>query len=66
MQKISKNIQLPTFASIFVQMVSDLEILRYGFCMKYEKLSKTRAFFQNSNWFGRYGWIPNSNLPKLQ
>jgi hypothetical protein len=29
--KISKNLKLPTCASIFVQMVSDPEILRMGF-----------------------------------
>ena len=46
-------------------MESDLEILRYGFGLKYEKLSKTQKYFQNEKQFERYGWIPNSNLPKL-
>jgi hypothetical protein len=46
--KISKNLKLPTCASIFMQMVSDLEILRYGFCLEYGKLSKYGHIFQNS------------------
>jgi hypothetical protein len=37
--KISKNLKLPTCASIFVHMASDLEILRNGFCLEYGKLS---------------------------
>jgi hypothetical protein len=45
--KISKKLKLPTCASIFVQMESDLEILRNGFCLEYGKLSnKTRQFFK--------------------
>jgi hypothetical protein len=64
--KISKNLKLPTCASISVQMASDLETLQNGFCLEYEKLSNTQAVFQNHNWFGRYGWSLNSNLPKLQ
>jgi hypothetical protein len=42
--KISKNLKLPTCTSIFVQMVSDLEILRYGFCLECGKLSKCENF----------------------
>jgi hypothetical protein len=46
-------------------MKEDLKILRYGFFPEGEKLSKSWEIFQNSNWFGIYGWISNSNLPKL-
>jgi hypothetical protein len=64
--KNSKNLKLPTCASIFMQMKAYLKILRYGFFFtEGEKLSTIWEIFQNSNWFGRYGWIPNSNLPKL-
>jgi hypothetical protein len=46
--KISKNLKLPTCTSISVQMASDLEILRNGFCLEYGKLSKTQwELFQN-------------------
>ena len=63
--KISKNLKLPTCTSIYVHMVSDLEIRRYGFCLEYGKLIKAQEIFQNYYWFGMYGWSPNSNLPKL-
>jgi hypothetical protein len=45
--KISKKLKLPTCALISMHMVSDLEIRRYGFCLKYGNLSKIQAFFQN-------------------
>jgi hypothetical protein len=63
--KISKNLKLPTCASISVQIVSDPEILQNGFCLECGKLSKMRTLFQNSIFFGRYGWIYNWDLPKL-
>jgi hypothetical protein len=44
--KLAKKLKLPTCASIFVHMVSDLEIQIYGFCLEYGKLSKTEAFFK--------------------
>jgi hypothetical protein len=44
--KISEKLKLPTCASIFVQMASDLEILRNGFCLEYGKLSKRGHFFK--------------------
>jgi hypothetical protein len=37
--KISKNLKLPTCASISVQMKVELKIIRYGFCLEGEKLS---------------------------
>jgi hypothetical protein len=64
--KISENLELPTCASIFMHMELDLEILRIEFCIEYGKLSQTWGGFQNYNWFGRYGWVPSLNLPKLQ
>jgi hypothetical protein len=39
--KIIKKFRLPTCALIFVHMVSDLEILKHGFCPEYDKLSNT-------------------------
>ena len=64
--KIIEKLKLPTCASISVQMESDIEILRNVFCLEYGKLSKEQEIFQIYNWFGRYGWGTNSNLPKLQ
>jgi hypothetical protein len=49
--KISKNLKLPTYASIYMHMKEDLKILRYWFCLKYGKLSISREFFQNSKCF---------------
>jgi hypothetical protein len=63
--KISKNLKLSTCTSSFMQITSYLEILRNGFCLECGKLSKMLALFQNLNCFRRYGWISNSNLPKL-
>jgi hypothetical protein len=45
--KIIEKLKLPTCTSIFVQMASDLEILRNGFCLEYGKLSNMWEFFQN-------------------
>jgi hypothetical protein len=45
--KIIEKLKLPTCASISMQMESDLEILRNGFCLEYGKLSKAQEFFQN-------------------
>jgi hypothetical protein len=47
--KISKNLKLPTCASIYVQMVSDIEIIRYGFCLEYGILSKNEKVFKIQN-----------------
>jgi hypothetical protein len=65
--KISKKLKLPTCASIFVQMASDLEILRNGFCLEYGKLSKNPESFSKLELVWKI-WVgdPNSNLPKLQ
>jgi hypothetical protein len=45
--KLSKKLKLSTCASISVHMVSDLEILKHGFCPEYNKLSKMNVGFQN-------------------
>ena len=45
--KISENLKHPTYASISMQMESDLEILWNGFCLEYGKLSKKWVVFQN-------------------
>jgi hypothetical protein len=45
--KISKNLKLPTCASISMHMESDLEILRNGFCLEYGKMSNNMEGFKN-------------------
>jgi hypothetical protein len=46
-------------------MKEDLKILRYGFSLKYGKLRKLRAVFQNSKLFKKLGRMFNPNLSYL-
>jgi len=43
----------------------NLENMKHGFCAKHPNLSKMRAIFLESAWFGRHNYFSNLGFPRF-